>query len=436
MAAPGTPVFDAVESPSALPKQSPQAASPSSPRRVVSTEFLVERLGVGRSQALAAALQSAAMLLADDDSQAALRALTLSAETFIRGPEPAEPEPAARQLPFGGDDDAPESAVVQMRHEMERGFEERLERRLDEQRADFQEQLAAVRAQAREGARASVRPPAKPSRSVSAPSTDADAEAEEMSAQRRARWREAAAKGLRLKDLEAERVADLSRDDLLPPRGRKADDDWLGAEVDAWREQRALKGAAHSRILSLAEPHGSQKHSEISQQAKINAQLSMMEEALEEECKERRETRPRRKAEKWSAESESPSWAAAAGWEEKRTAEPGLSEQQALRRQKSADERNHRAKAHKARRSWEKQVRKAEHLGYVDSPRRREKSVDAESPALSARARGDSDVDRWARAAREAKKHTQKDALALELKRQRQAEREAYNLALNRQTSL
>ena len=59
-------------------------------------------------------------------------------------------------------------------------------------------------------------------------------------------------------------------------------------------------------------------------------------------------------------------------------------------RQKSADERNHRAKAHKARRSWEKQVRKAEHLGYVDSPRRREKSVDAESPALSARARGDS----------------------------------------------
>ena len=150
-----------------------------------------------------------------------------------------------------------------------------------------------------------------------------------MSAQRRARWREAAAKGLKLKELEAERVADLSRDDLLPPRGRKADDDWLGAEVDAWREQRALKGAAHSRILSLAEPHGSQKHSEISQQAKINAQLSMMEEALEEECKERREIRPRRKAEKWGAESESPSWAAAAGWEEKRTdAEPGLSEQQ------------------------------------------------------------------------------------------------------------
>ena len=104
MAAPGTPVFDAVESPSALPTQS-QAASPNSPRRVVSTEFLVERLGVGRSQALAAALQSAAMLLADDDSQAALRALTLSAESFIRGPEPAEPEPAARQLPFGGDDD-------------------------------------------------------------------------------------------------------------------------------------------------------------------------------------------------------------------------------------------------------------------------------------------------------------------------------------------
>ena len=64
------------------------------------------------------------------------------------------------------------------------------------------------------------------------------------------------------------------------------------------------------------------------------------------------------------------------------------------------------------------------------------KSAETESPVLSARARGDSDVDRWARAAREAKKHTQKDALALELKRQRQAEREAYNLALNRQTSL